>query len=402
MLLRITDGTTTVTLHSDGGSPSSGLFGARYFPRDPGAAETVTETAEVGFSGTTETVIATINSIEKLLNAAGQIDTYIEYSRNGLSIHRSPIVGGRVVWSDDRAKRQIYGAGDTVGEISVVWERANYWEANSDSTIGSFTVKNGIASPYNGVTLTTVNGNLPSPVKVKVYNGNGVEIDARNYYLSMDSFAGMTGTEHLFSSGAVSWAGAITHATLMWIMPLTSTFLTKNAGDDVQVVAAFSSLSMGIYMRASLYMVRDGLYVPIQHSGERYIVSKLVNLGSLSIPTVANSGLALVLSVYSPTAGSGTLAFAQLTPADGAVWLDLAGYGWKSAESVVEDGLYEHAYVESGSDLLNLVRRSGGPLYAWPGRTNRLFLLFDEGSGAYDGTRDATLIVTHRPRRSTV
>lgn len=402
MLLRITDGTTTITLHDDASTPSLGAVGARYFPRDPGTGDSVTETADVVFSGWTADVISTLNAVERLLNAAGEIDTYVEYSRNGLNVHRSPIASGRVVWSEERANRQIYGAGNTSGEVAIIWERANYWEEASESNIGSFTIKNGNTSPYNTITLQTVNGNLPSPVKVKIYNGNGLEIDARNFYLNMDSFAGMTGTEHLFSGYANSWGGAVNHSLLMWGISLSSTFLSKNAGQTVQVIAAYSVLTTGIYLRASLYRFRDGLYVPSQHGNEHYVTGRLNNLGTLTIPKSVTGGCVLAITVYASGSGSGTLSFVQLAPAAGAVALDLGGYGWKSAESVIEDGTKELAYVESGSAQLDLVSRSGGALLAWPGRNNRLHLLFDEGLGAYTPSRDATLIVTHRPRRSTV
>lgn len=402
MLLRITDGTTTVTLHDDASTPSAGLVGVRYFPRDPGSSDTVTETADVVFNGVTETVIGTLNVVERLLRAASETDTYMEYSRNGLNVHRSPIFGGRVAWSEERANRQIYGAGNTSGEVAVIWARANYWELVAEQNIGSFTIRNGNTSPYNVIDLLPVTGNLPSPVTVKIYNNNGLELDARNFYLNIDSFAGMTGTEHLFGGYNGSWSGAVTHHVLMWLIALSSTFLSKNAGKAVQVIAAYSLLSTGIYLRASLYRSRDGLYVPIQHGNEHYVIGRLNNLGTLTMPKDATAGIALAITVYSTSAGSGTLSFAHLAPADGAGWLDLGGYGWKSAESVVEEGLHQQAYVESGSLRLNLVSRSGGPLLIWPGRNNRLHLLFDEGLGAYHSTREATLIVTHRPRRSTV
>ncbi|MBX3016009.1 MAG: hypothetical protein KF832_31095 [Caldilineaceae bacterium] len=401
MLLRITDGTTTVILHDDGGTPSVGLAGARYFPREPGSDETVNERADVVFKGNTETVLSTIGTIERLLQAAGAVDTYLEYSRNGLHIHRSPVLSGRVVWSEARIDRRIYGAGNTIGEVTVVWERANYWEG-SETNIGSFTVRNGNSAPYNVIDLLPVNGNLPSPAKVQIYNNNGVEIDARNFYVNLDAFAGMAGTEHLLAGATVSWAGAITHNNLLWLLPLTTSFLTKNAGKAVQVMAAYTTLSMGIFLRASLYRARDGLYVPMQHANEHYVSGHLNPLGTLTLPRAVTAGIVLALTAYTPSAGSGTLSFVQLVPADGALWLDLGGYGWKSEESVVEEGAAAHAYVVSGSARLNLVSRSGGPLLLWPGRQNRLHLLFDEGSGTYQPTRTATLLVSYRPRRATV
>lgn len=398
MLLRITDGVSTVTLHDDDSSPSAGLLGCIYFPTDPGNAESVTETADVAFSGATATVIETINDLERLLSSAVERPVFAEYSRDGNGVHTSPILGGRVQWNSERERRQIYGT-TTAGSLSIIFERAPFWEG-TEATYGTGNIVNGNSSPYNALSLTDLTGNLPTPLKISLYNNNGVEVDARKFYLTVDNYGDLTSNQHLGNGSLQSWTPSVSHNNLLWIFSLSTDFLSGLSGRNINVLAVFDSIPSGVYVRASLYSVRDGLYVGLQHGNEQYVVSeKLFNLGAFSLPDLATTGLAIAISIYSTSPGSATLNFAQLTPSENMVSMDLQGYGWKNGEYVTDD--YGFTYVLSGSDKYTLLHRSGGPLMAWPGRDNRVFIIFDEGT-SFDDTRTATVTIDARPRRSTV
>lgn len=399
MLLRITNGATTVILNDDDGTPAVGLSGVRYIPAE-GEGATVTETIDVVFNGVSDAIIDALTAVRAMLAEATETPVYIEYAAiDAFTPWRSKIESGRLVWSSDKSLRQ-FNPTYTVGEMAIVITRQDFWEGPSTILADGANIRNGFASPYNGVTLGNMAGDQPTPLKVEVQTS--ASVSPNFVYLNIDSFAGLTSNQHILTTGggAKSWTSA-THNNLTWIMPIPEVTIAKLAGRDVNVMAGFSALPNGVYLRATLYSQIGGLYLPIDNGGEKYTADrKLHNLGTVHFPKLINGNLVLILTIYMPTAGSANLAFAQLTPAAHGLRLGIAG-NWLSGDIVTHDGAEKAAYYDNGFAFYPTVTPEGGPLMAWPNRTNRLYALFDE-VGSMNTTRQMLITVTARPRRKTL
>lgn len=401
MLCRLTDGTTTVTLHDDSGSPTTPLVGAVYFPLDSGNGPLISETARVIFSGAVATLRSVTNDIERLLARASDpyadLDTYIEYRpTDSGDIYRSPLTSdSRIVWSEDRTLRQM-GATNTTGEFALVLVRENYWEG-PEATLGTGTIKNGTTSPYNILALTAPAGSLPTPLIVEIENASGTALSWRNFYLNVDAYVNMTTNQHLLSQ---SGSTAITGGTV-YRFDVSSSIVDKWAGRDAQLVLALSSSFTG-YIYAAAYIYHSSVYTEIYRGQERYVTAgRLIDLGSLPIPPGGNANASFAVAVGVYDAATISASFLQIAPAEHALHLQQLGYSIADGFAVFEDGRERQAWANSSALRLDIVRRSGGPLLAYPDRTNRLHLLFDESSN-FIATRDTTLTVTARPRRRTI
>lgn len=409
MLLRITDGATTVVIHNDGGSTDDGLLGARYFP-STGDGDVATETITVVYGGSSSAVLEAIRDIKRLLSDAsvrqsqpGNSRVYLEYQINSSDdVYRSEIVSGGDSWGDTKQLRQIYDS-TVAGEFAVIIERMDFWEGPS-STIASGTIRNGTTSPYNALSLSDVPGSLPTPLSFTIENASGASVNGRNFYLNLDAFAGLTTNQHLLtpSTATVSWTDSTNHSNLSYPLSLSSAMTAKLAGKSINVVAAFSSIPTGSYVRAGLYLYYDGVYTLLNAAHEQYVHSSaaLYNLGNLEIPKVTTAGLVVGVTIYSTVTSSATMVFAQIAPSANAMDLDSA-YIWGTGEKLGYDAVENTPYYAVGSSNYSIVRASGGPLMAYPGRTNRLHLLFDESS-AFNATRQSTIVVSCRPRRRTI
>lgn len=402
MLLRLTDGTTTIKLHDNSSAATVGIYGARYVPTESDN-DTVTETADIVFGGDQGVVLSIASDVKRILKIAENPDAptvYIEYREiDSGDVYRSPVQSGRLVWSSDPALRHFAQSTPTI-EAALIITRNNYWEG-PEETIGNTTIRNGTTSPYNAISLTQIEGSLPTPVKVRMTNPNGVDMDTRNLYLAVDAFAGLTSNAHLYAGTSGSWGSATTHSTLLHILTLSATAITALAGKAIHVLGAFSTVSTGIYMRASLYSLFESVYESVNHGPEKYTTGeKLVDLGVLEVPKVVTGGLVLVITVQSDSAGTANLTFAQVAPAKGAVKLSM-GYEWDASDIVTYDGPEDTAYYETGGAKHAIVRKIGGPLMVWPDRTNRLHILFDEGTD-FTASRQTNVTVTARPRRATI
>lgn len=399
MLLRITDGSTTITVNNDGGSPTSPFVGAVYFPRDPGSADTVTESASVGFNGAVSTLRSNVNDIERMFHQASDrnaADVYVEYRpTDSGDIYRSPLTSAsRVVWSEDKSARQMHDT-NTSGEFAMILVRASYWEG-PEATLGTGTIKNGTTSPYNALTLTAPAGTMPTPLNVEIINATGGSLSPIDYYLNVDAYVGMTGNQHLLTSS--------TTVSAVKIFEIPTAVLSKWAGRDAQIIVALASASpASFYMYAAGYTTIGSTFLEILRGNEHYVNDrKLINLGSLPIPpgAEANIDFGIGIGVY-PTDTTTSISFVQIAPAENAVNLRQVGYNINNGGGVYEDGQQRRAYSVASSNKYEIVSRSGGPLLAYPDQTNRLHLLFDEGT-TFTASDSMTLTATARPRRATI
>lgn len=422
MLLRLTDGTTTVTM-----SGSGAFLGATYFPTR-GDESTVSETFTVVLEGDASTIRAAVNDVEQLLDAARwrkqnmTARVWLEFRPvDSGDIFRSEVFDGAVKWPAFAVRRNLYMTTNAV-EISVVVQRRNEWEGPeeeaylSSSTqterIGGVTLYNNDnagAPNWAGLASNRVKGTRPAPVRIVIANASGGTISWRNMYIGNNVFSAPTsadvwllGSEATSPGAAASWAGGIDHNSRMWTIPLSATLLGQTQGRRFRVLAAFTSISNAGSMRASVGTWISSVYGAQQIGTERLVsaTGQLVDLGLFALPpggyNVANSSAALVLSVRSSLAGSATLDFVQLMPTDSFRQLTQNGYSAANGDAMVDDGIEGATYLLNGSNKLPLIVAAGDPLKIYPERTQRLHFLFEE-NGLFVAGRQLLCSAFYRP-----
>lgn len=437
MILRLTDGTATVNLH--GAAP---VVGCTYRPLPPDVAtvrrsavgldgeqisaadyRNVTEEATIVLEGSAAAIQAAISSIERLLAqakdrpAAGMgAKVYIEYqAHSGEDVHRSELLHGRIVWPDEPIRRSLEASQNTVG-ITVLWERAWYWEGpeatlqfvnqSAPSTpINSITIQNG-SGGANGNTaqVYSVAGQLPTPPKITITNASGTDILAYKGWLWGDAHIGLTGSQHhIADTDSTSWA-TIDHGLMPLNVAIADATLQKIAGRPVRLLARFSVLSSQLYLRANVQHFISPLRLRLREGNEVWIGgsgAQIVDLGAFPLPpggNTATTGVEVGISLYSNIAGSATLSFLQLAPADNLRVLRQDGFYLNSGAAWVDDPITGITYYAIGGTRFPILRAEGPPVRLWPGKTNFLRLLMQE-QGSHNTGRQFTITAAYRPRR---
>jgi hypothetical protein len=129
VLLRLTDGTTTLTL-----SGSGAYLGATYFPTSQAGAERLTESAVVILEGTADAVRAAAQAVDLLLRQAperkriGAPPVYVEFRPlDSGEIRRAEVFDGFGQWAQPPAERYLGGTLNTV-RLTVTFERTAAWQ----------------------------------------------------------------------------------------------------------------------------------------------------------------------------------------------------------------------------------------------------------------------------------
>jgi hypothetical protein len=425
MLLRLTDGTTTLTL-----SGSGTYLGATYFPQTPtGGATEITETATVILEGTEAAIRAAVNDIEQLFEAArtraGNLSprVFVEFRPvDSGDIYRAEVLAGTVSWSPAPAKRYLYGTLNTV-EVAVIWTRRVMWEAPeeelylSSSTqterVGGVTIYNNdnAGTPnWVGIASNRVKGTRPAPLRIRITNQSGATLNWRNIHIGNNVFSSPAAADvWLLGSEATggasqSWPAGVDHNTLTWVFPLSATLLGQAQGRTFRVLVAFDNVSAAAYVRGAVGSYKDTVFGAQRTGKERYGAGELVDLGAFPIPpggyNAANAGAALAVTVRSASSGSGQIDFVQLLATDSYRKLEQVGYTVANGESVEDDGIEGATYMLSGSNRYPLVR-PGPALTAYPEKTQRLYVLFDENN-AFVAGRQMTVQAWYRPNYDSI
>ena len=189
MLLRLTEGPTTLTL------TSTPWLGATYFPAPVAGAQTVMETAVCTIEGTEAAIRSAVQGVEWMLWRAKKRKVmlgprvFVEW-RPGSSgdIYRSEVYGGQVTWSADPARRRMESTTNT-GEIAITWTRNYCFEdttlreleisaSNQSAAISGRTIYNhwdgdtghGFWFTIAGAQLS---GSEPAPLRLELTNNVG-------------------------------------------------------------------------------------------------------------------------------------------------------------------------------------------------------------------------------------
>ena len=416
MLLRLTDGTTTITL-----SGSGTYLGATYFPTSQAGAERLTESAVLILEGSPTDIRTGVQAVDLLLRSAperkriGAPLLYVEYRPlDSGEIRRAEVFGGGAAWSQVPAERFLMGATNTV-RVVVTFERTAVWQgteveiplASSVHTerTGGVTVTGSANINYAAITAANVLGTRPAPIRLRITNSSGAGRAWRKFHVGLNVFSAPSSADlWLLGSEAVagataSWGAGVGHNSLAWLFPLSATLLGQAKGQAFRVVAAFNSLTSTANLRASVGSYVDSLYVPMRTGKERTVGRRLVDLGEFAIPPggydAGNSSAALAITVRSAGAGSGTINFVMLMPTDGSRKLEQVGYTTGSGDSIEDDAVDGTLYGFSGSNRYSILR-GVGDLRVYPGMDQRLYILYDEDSGWTAG-RAMTVQAWYRP-----
>lgn len=421
-LLRITDGTTAVTLSGDGGV----ILQASYVPASGEVGGTVEEDARIVLEGTASQLQAKLRTIQQLFAQArrwrdsGRLErVYVEYQHEGDSAAwRAELRDGAVTWPDDAMQRR-FSASQAVGSVVIVsWERASEWEGASTAltwgagAASTATITNGDGSPYNAADVTSgsIAGELPAPVELRIKNAAGVGVAWRDFHIANLGEPGFSTNQHILApaTAASSWASYSDHSFQRWICAVSSTVLAKCAGMPFRVIATFVSASAGIYFRATTNVDIDGAYLPLARGPERYAgdttAELVLDLGVLSVPPggelSATDGIKIVVSARLASAGAATMDHVQLLPAAEYVRGQQSGFTTGANDEFVLDEINNRVYLDDGTHY-NIALRRGAPLTVVPGRANRFAVLARE-SGGYVPARSMVLSGSYRPRRLTL
>jgi len=420
MLLRLTDGTTTLAL-----SGAGAYLGATYFPQAPtNAAVEVAETATVILEGTEAAVRAAVNDIEQLFEAARTRSdnktprVYVEFRPiDSGDIFRAEVLAGAVSWAAAPAKRYLAAALNTV-EVAVIWTRRALWQGPeeelylSSSTqterVGGVTIYNNdnAGSPnWVGIASNRVKGTRPAPVRIRITNQAGATLNWRNLHIGNNVFSAPASADvWLLGSEATggasqSWAAGVDHNTLMWQFSLSATLLGQAQGRTFRALVAFDSISAAAYVRGAVGSYLGSTFAAQRTGKERYGAGELVDLGAFPIPpggyNAANAGAALVVTVRSASSGTGVIDFVMLLATDSYRKLEQIGYTVANGEGIEDDGIEGATYMLSGSNRYPIVR-PGPALLVYPEKAQRLYVLFDENNSFVAG-RQMTVQMWYRP-----
>lgn len=428
-LLRITDGTTTVNL-----SGETNIIGCTYFPLAGGPTdEQVTETIPIILEGTEVAIRAKINVINRLLSeAGGRPETmsprvYLEKVETATSVMmRSEILLGEGDMSSTPGRHRLSHATMNTVEYSIIVTRKNFWETSSEqeialssstdaATLGGVTVfndHNGSAGNNRvGIASNQILGDLPAPIRLRIQNTDGAAVSWQNILISNNVFAApgvidywLRGdTDLALGSAAITWSPSTNFSSLAYIFPLSSTFLAQAKGRYFRVVAAFSGVSSQTTWRAGIYSDLGGVYIPMRLTKEytnRFGV-KMMDLGALPFPPggyeVNTSNASLVIGVRSTLPGSATILWVQLMPTESHRRLYQTGYSTANNGGVEDDGILGNAYAFLGASRYPIIKPYYQPIHVWPGRTQELTIIYDEGTGFTQG-REMTVSAWYRPR----
>ena len=456
-LVRLNNGVTTVTL-------TSGVYVLNSYPMrsadintsSPNSAAQDADITGVVYNDVRETITFfidasspsnaqdSLNLVEQFFPLAHRreiTDTgnfvYIEVQLTSDSaIWRSEIVTGRVTPSSDAFTSLPQSKIACTLEIT----RRYFWEVvtpvslslsnggGSGTTLNITNYNSGSNYNYGDVSSGSISGSLPAPAVVKVTNKAGSAVEFKNVYMGINAFAGPSGFTHVFEGESAdggngsavsdsscsggsrydfSWTGA--SSKMAYWLP-SSTFLNYAAGQRFRVIARFKGgVSSNVFLKVMAGVYDSPLFIPtwtgdeVQGNGEW-----LLDLGSIRLPNAnyipgTNYSSGFGITFRTTSTGSLSLDFVALFLADNFRKLEqIPSLLINDGETVEDDSRYHESYYKYASGLkYNVFEGMGSDLYVWPGKTNRVQVLFDEGP-THTINRPMYLQLQYYPRRLTI
>jgi hypothetical protein len=466
MILRLTDGTTTVNL--TGGAIS---LAEPYMPAAPDVStvefvaesqedggelfeitrRNVTESALVTVTGATvSTVQGLVNGIEELFKQAEEHQrrgvgsrVWVEY-RPGSSgdTYRSEILYGKVEPVGETGRAANWA--DVAIQARVIWRRRFYWEGS----LTELALTNGGGSGTGGRTIYNhddggtghdnyvaidgddVEGVLPAPIRLEL--SNTYNVSERDYwlYVNLNAFSYPGSLDHIleaedaaYTLGSTVASGVSSNGeyeTLSWgtdnetllvRWALSTSLLSACAGNYFRLLARFTgNPTAGIKITPKITFPTGTPITVVGESQEATLNTReLQDLGALQIPpwlVGETSLMGLDLCLYGRNEGGGSLNldFVQLTALDGWRRLVPRGYGAPYGYRVVDDGLEGNLRIDTGgsSARAGYYIGYGRQIHVWPGRDQRIHVLAANDGGDSEIARTHSVRAYYRPRKLTV
>lgn len=458
MILRITDGTTTVNLTggtvrlANGYVPKrpdiSTIEAVAASLRDGGELKgltnrNVTEAFVIAISGAAwSTVESSKTSIETLLEQAERYQkhqlgarVYVEYSADDSTVWRSELLYGKL--QPDAKMGSAAWLNESAMRFTVTWRRRFYWEgaevelALENNTVyprvtGGVTVVNHDDDDVGDCNWVAINGGdvsglLPAGMRLEITNtyataggysywvghnvhGNPASLVHVLEGEDADYKAGAaSATAHSGSSGGetqpVTWSGGDATRVMWWT--LDDTFLSACGGLWFRVLARFTSMDSDVRLQ-----VKSSYYAGTVLQEAQEVIARthdITDLGALRLPPwlPGESGLQDVeLELWGRKSGGGSfsLDFLMLMPAEGFRAFSPLGYGLPQNATLVDDGILGKTYVTRSTGKAAYYVPRGLPIMLIPGSSQRLYFLCENWSGDAEIDRTHSIRVYARPR----
>lgn len=327
-------------------------------------------------------------------------------------------------------------------EVVITWMRRFYWEGEegyvtlrdpvTDTNVSEVEIANqhnGSNRNYVQVVGSSLGGSLPAACRIEfenaagtsvgwnnVYIGHGIWCDALNFDHMLEGedneTGGGTDTSSATSSGgyyhALTWTGATTYSAVKYSYTLSGTQLGYANGSYFRLLARFaSSPNATTYVRVEITLGALSLFRSQEVKLKGYGIEDLgviqlpPSLSDLSALTLAD--LSLYIYARDTVSGSLSIDYIQLTPLDGWRQWSVIGTSFPDGSKIYDDGLLGIAYTDDAAEGVagNIITK-GQPILLWPGRNQRLYILFDEDNGGAPITRLSGVRIAYRPRRLTL
>lgn len=418
-VLSLSDSVTTVSLSS------SGVFLTQYTPSAPNVTgapnfdyETVTETIELTpYASSTSTLQAVVNGVDRLLEGArsrqesnSEPRVYLQLQVDGESdTYRSEILYGRLELQENALA--VWGNYQVPARLYIT--RRPYWEGPrtelSISTSGNSAGTGGkpitnSANNWIQIASSQVGGVLPTPVELQLTNNGGSGVGYRNFYMGVNATSGTTLT-HSYSGGSVSLSLSSGVYTGQITVALSAAQMALTKGRPFKILGRFTSQSASVYCKPILRDVNnlmpliegDEKYMPVASTG-----TKWEDFGSLPLPpggySTAWTDTNLNFYFRAASAASITLNVARLLAMDSYQYIVQRGFAVDAGDVMTFDNI-EGLYHQDGQSIYSV--RTEKPLMIFPNVTQRINIMFDEGSSS-DTAKTLSVQAYYRKRRLTI
>lgn len=422
--LTLTDGTTTIdltTTHRVRDYEQASFDSAKsYQDGEPEITETLNVTV---FAATGPLLQTAVNAIELLLAAANRRNdvksplykmgprVYLTMQIDGeASAWRAEILNGHFQPDKEMLKigwpnRQADGA---LLLTHRVWEgprkELSISSNGFSAQTGGIPITNTPASNWIQIASSQIGGALPTPLEIQITNTSGSARSYRNFYLANNAFSDPTHFVHGIGAGSISLSLVSGWYTGQIIYTLSPTAMQDTQGRMFRLLARLTTLSNGTYITPR---IRDnsGAAGEILAEGDEVYVPTLntswVDLGALPLPPGGYydtwQGVTLSLGCRSVASGTVAVNLLQLTPMDSYQYIIQRGLTVGIGTIVLFDNI-EQVYTVANGPIYS---PRSGPLIAWPGITQRVMILYDEGTSSTT-TQTVSVRVYVRERRLTV
>lgn len=272
------------------------------------------------------------------------------------------------------------------------------------------------------IASTQVGGVLPTPVKLVLTNSTGSGFNTRNFFLATNAFSDPANFVHMIEGEARTTIAGTTTAdagdssgnyynftftnagNIHW--DLSAAQMQRTQGRKFKLLMRMHGWSgTNFYVKAILRDVtgtiafRSSKEILLGTSG-----SYIIDLGALPLPTggyqAAWGAMVLELSLRCTGAGVFNIDYIQLTPLDAYQEFAQQDFTIANASGITFDNIEGVYYHSVGGPLFTPL---SGPLKVFPGVTQRIIILQDEGNvGGSNISRTFSVRAYIRERRLTV